>query len=427
MKTVLCINLAWLFCAPAMAGDKTPTLAVRCGWLIDGRGGEPIQNAVVIIKNDRIQSVGSQIPPGATAVDLSDKFVMPGFIDCHTHVTMLLEGNWRYRQFEDSAALTALKATRYAREMLDGGFTTCRNVGAREFTDVALRDAINAGYIVGPRLFVSGHAIGITGGHCDTNGFRPDVLHSCEIIECGVADGPDEVRRAVRYQIKYGADVIKTCATGGVLSTGDGVGATQYSIEELRVLVEEAAKAGRKVAAHAHGNEGIKIAIRAGVASIEHGSVLDDEAIALMLEHGTYLVPTLSAGFAVTRLANEGKLPDGLAKKALEIAPKMNVSFAKAVAAGVKIAFGTDVGVFPHREAAMEFRLMVKHGMTPMNAILAATRNAADLLGKSDELGSVEPGKFADLVAVDTNPLTDITALQHVTFVMKGGKIIKRK
>jgi imidazolonepropionase-like amidohydrolase len=404
---------------------SAPLVAVKCGHLIDGTGSNPVVGAVVVIEGERIKAVGREAPPGATVVDLSGHYVLPGLIDCHTHVTTLLEGDWRYRWAEESAAKTALKSTRYARELLEAGFTSCRNVGASEFVDVALRDAINEGYVIGPRLFVAAHSIGMTGGHCDLNGFRPDILEPFETVRRGKADGLDEVRKAVRYQIKHGADVIKICATGGVMSTGDEVGVTQYSLEEIKVIVEEAHMLGRKVAAHAHGNDGIKRAVAAGVDSIEHGSVLDDEAVALMKQHGTYLVPTCYVGDVVVRMADEGRLPAHLAAKAREIVPKMRQSHRKAVAAGVKFAFGTDVGVFPHREAAREFRFLVEAGMTPQSAIVTATRNAADLLGKLADLGTVEAGKFADLCAVERNPLEDITRLEQVTFVMKGGQVVK--
>lgn len=415
--------LTWL--SVAQGEEETPLRAVRCGWLIDGTGAEPVRNAVVVIQGDRIKEITQRVPKGAEVVDLSDRYVLPGLIDCHTHVTMLLDKNWRYSWTQESAPFVALRATKYVRDMLEAGFTTCRNVGASEFVDVALRDAIEQGYIVGPRLFVAAHAVGMTGGHCDLNGFRPDLLAANETIRTGRADGVAEVRKAVRYQIKYGADVIKTCATGGVLSEGDAVGATQYSFEELRTLVEEAAMAGRKVAAHAHGTEGIKLAIRAGVASIEHGSILDDEAIELMIEHGTYLVPTRYVGDYVLMLAEKGLLPNGIEDKARSIGPLMQDSLQRAVKAGVKIAFGTDVGVFPHGDAAKEFRVMVEAGMTPMHAIQAATRNAADLIGELDNFGTIEAGKYADLIAVEASPLEDITRLENVSFVMKGGTVYK--
>ena len=338
-----------------------------------------------------------------------------------------MDGEYRLARFRDSAAHKALKGAQYAREILEAGFTSCRNVGAGEFADVALRDAINGGYVPGPRLQVATHGIGITGGHCDANGYRPDVFGGECGIRCGVADGPEEVRRAVRYAVKYGADVIKTCATGGVLSEGDAVGATQYSSAELEVMVEEAHNADRRVAAHAHGTEGIKRAIRAGVASIEHGSILDDEAIALMVLKGTYLVPTLYVGDAVLKMADEGegKLPPGSAAKAREIVPQMRASFRRAAAAGVKIAFGTDVGVFPHRDAAREFARLVGEGLSPMRAILAATREAATLMGWEDRVGTLEAGKFADLIAVKGDPLQEIRVLEEVRWVLKGGVVVK--
>jgi len=410
--------------SPRTPEDKKIT-AIRCGHIIDGTGRDPVQNAAIVIEGRRIRSIDRDVPAGAVVIDLSGKYVLPGLIDCHTHLTSLLEGEWRIRWAEDSAAKSAFKASRYARDILEAGFTTCRNVGANEFVDVALRDAIHAGLIVGPRLFVAGHSIGMTGGHCDHNGFRPDVTSPFETVRWGNADGADEIRKAVRYQIKYGADLIKTCATGGVLSSGDEIGATQYSLEELQVLVQEAHTLGRRVAAHAHGNEGIKLAVRAGVDSIEHGSVLDEEAIRLMKDKGTYLVPTCYVGDVVLRLADMGILKPDMAEKARTIVPKMRESFRKAVAAGIKIAFGTDVGVFPHGDAAKEFRLMVEGGMTPMAAIVAATQNAADLIGHLPDFGTLEPGKYADLIAVDKNPLEDITRLENVSFVMKEGQVVK--
>ena len=351
--------------------------------------------------------------------------VLPGLIDCHTHLTSLLEGDWRTREFREPPARRALKAATYARDMLRAGFTTVRDVGAGDLVDVALRDAIAAGEVEGPRMFVATNGIGITGGHGDLNGFRPNLWGREPDYRDGIADGPDECRKAVRWAVKYGADHVKIMATGGVLSEGDAVGATQYSLEEMKVIVEEARKADRRVAAHAHGNEGIKLAVQAGVASIEHGSILDGEAIRLMKERGTYLVPTLYVGDAVLAMIDEGLLTGGMAAKAREIVPKMRASFEAAAKAKVKIAFGTDVGVFPHRDAGREFALMVKHGMTPMEAIVAATANAADLIGSRD-FGIVEKGRFADLVAVGGDPLKDVTELERVTFVMKAGKVVEK-
>ncbi len=299
-----------------------------------------------------------------------------------------------------------------------------RNVGAGHFSDIALRKAIDDGVVVGPRILAGGHSLGITGGHCDTNGYVPGLFEPG--VERGVADGPDAVRAAVRYQIKYGADLIKTCATGGVLSEGDEAGVQQYTYDELSAMVEEAAKLNRVVAAHAHGTEGIKVAVSAGVASIEHGSILDDEAVALMRERGTYLVPTLMAGYAVERQAKEGVLRGLRAEKALYIAPLMRRSFRMAVDGGVNIAFGTDAGVFPHGTNAREFSLMVENGMSPMAALVSATSTAAKLLGVSEDRGSIAAGKLADIVAVPGNPLEDIRVMERVMFVMKGGAVVKR-
>ncbi len=282
---------------------------------------------------------------------------------------------------------------------------------------------IAQGVVPGPRMLVAGHSLGITGGHCDSNGYVPGLFEPD--IKRGIANGPDEVRSAVRYQVKYGADVIKTCATGGVLSEGDAVGVQQYGEDELVAMVAETRMLERKVAAHAHGTEGIKVAVRAGVASIEHGSILDQEAIDLMKEHGTFLVPTLMAGYAVEEQARDGTLEGLRAEKALYIAPLMRRSFGMAVEAGVRIAFGTDAGVFPHGTNGREFALMVENGMEPMAAIVSATSSGAELLGLSATTGTIEAGKLADIIAVRGDPLADISVMERVVFVMKGGEVFK--
>src|SRR5436190_8756404 len=306
------------------------------------------------------------------------------------------------------------------------GFTSVRNVGAAgRFDDMALRKAINEGWIPGPRMETAGHAIGISGGHCDQNGFRPGVAELS--IADGVANGPEQIRAAVRYQIKYGADVIKTCATGGVLSEGDAVGATQYSLEELKALVEESHKLERKVAAHAHGTEGIKLAVRAGVSSIEHGSFLDEEGARLMKEHGTFLVPTLSAAETVERAAKSGVLKGLRAEKALAAAAAVRDGIELAVSLKLLIALGTDAGVVPHGTNGHEFELMVEWGgMSNMEAIVAGTLNGARLLGWDKNLGTLQVGKWADIVAVAGDPSTDIKAMLNVTFVMKNGVVYKQ-
>jgi imidazolonepropionase-like amidohydrolase len=325
----------------------------------------------------------------------------------------------------DYESFGAILGVVHAREQLMAGFTTVRNVGASgHFDDMALRKAINEGWVVGPRMQTAGHALGITGGHCDDNGFRPGLLDRS--IEDGIANGPDEIRAAVRYQVKYGADVIKTCATGGVLSEGDAVGATQYSYEELKALVDEATKLERRVAAHAHGTEGIKFATRAGVASIEHGSFLDEEGARMMAERGTFLVPTLMAAESVERAAKNGILKGHRADKAIAAATAMRKAIKLAVANHVPIAFGTDSGVFPHGTNAREFFLLVEWGgLSQMQAIQSGSYNSAKLLGWDDRIGSLATGKLADIVAVEGDPLADITRMQHPVFVMKNGVIYK--
>ena len=303
-----------------------------------------------------------------------------------------------------------------------------RVVGTAHFGDVALRNAINAGWIPGPRIVAAGISFGIRGGHCDeTNGLQPEVFEHEGAIETGVADGVDEVRNAVRYVVKYGADVIKICATGGVLSLTDSAGVQQYTEDEMRAIVETATQLDRRVAAHAHGTAGIKAAVRAGVTSIEHGSILDAEAVALMKQKGTWLVPTLLAGFTVESLATAGRLPPPIAAKALALAPRVRNSFKMAVNAGVKIALGTDAGVMRHGTNAREFGLMVRYGgMTPLQAIVAGTSSGATLLGLERDIGSIAVGKRADIVAVTGDPLQNIQVLEHVDFVMKDGRVFKR-
>lgn len=407
------------------------TLAIRAGRLIDGTGAAPVSNAVIVIEAGRITAAGAgvEVPRGARVLDLSGMTVLPGFIDAHVHLTgrVLGEPGWDNALVRDLPADAALRGALHARQTLEAGFTVVRNVGAGGFADVSLRDAVNRGDVPGPRMLVAGHSLGITGGHCDgTNGYVPALFGEEPGPERGIADGADAIRAAVRFQVKHGADVIKICATGGVLSEGDSVGVQQYLDDELRAVVEAAHMVERRVAAHAHGTAGIKAAVRAGVHSIEHGSILDDEAVRLMVERGTYLVPTLMAGEAVERLARSGTLRGERAEKALAVAPRMRESIRKAAAAGVKIALGTDAGVMPHGTNGHEFTLLVEWGgMTPMQAIVAGTSAAADLLGWSDHVGRVAPGLYADLVAVEGDPLRDITVLERVAWVMKGGEVVK--
>jgi len=408
-------------------------VVLRAARLIDGTGAAPINNAVVVVTDNTITAVGAasavRVPANAKLIDLGDVTLMPGFIDAHTHLIGRVLGdpageNALVRDFESFAAILSVQ---HARATLLAGFTSVRNVGASgRFDDMALRQAINEGWTPGPRIMTAGHALGIRGGHCDENGFRPGLFDPG--IEEGVADGPEQIRAAVRYQIKYGADVIKTCATGGVLSEGDAVGATQYTFEELKAMVDEANKLERKVAAHAHGNEGIKIAVRAGVSSIEHGSFLDEEGARLMREHGTFLVPTLSAAEGVERAAKTGVLKGLRAEKALAAAAAVRNAIKLAVTNKVQIALGTDAGVVPHGTNAHEFELMVEWGgMSNMDAIVAGTMNGARLLGWDKRLGSLTPGKWADIVAVSGDPLKDIEVMQKVSFVMKNGVVFSHR
>lgn len=408
------------------------TVVLKAARVLDGTGAAPINNGVVVLLDDKIMAVGPassvSIPSGAKVIDLGDATLMPGFIDGHTHIIgrTLGDPDGLAARFRDPDSLGILIGARNAERTLMAGFTTIRNLGAGNFDDLTLKRAINEGWTVGPRIFGAGHSLGITGGHCDDNGFKPGAADGD--FKTGIADGVDQVRAAVRYQIKYGADLIKTCATAGVLSEGTAaVGTTQYTFEELKAMVDEAKKAGRKVTAHAHGADGIKVATRAGVASIEHGSFLDEEGAKLMAANGTYLVPTLVAGEGVEKLAKNGVLRGLRAEKALSAATAMRNSLKIAVANDVPIAFGTDAGVVPHGTNGHEFVLMVEWGgMTPMNAIVAATLNGAKLLGIDDRLGTLKVGKLADIVAVPGNPLTDIKRMEHVSFVMKNGAIYKQ-
>jgi imidazolonepropionase-like amidohydrolase len=414
----------------AQQAPAPPLLAIRAGALIDGTGAAPVRNAVILIRGDRIEAAGAgvRIPSGARVVDLSAYTVLPGFIDAHVHLAgrPVGVGDWVHGAVTDAAADDALWGAANARLTLLAGFTTVRDVGADHFADVALQRAIDAGRVPGPRLIAAGHLIGISGGHCDADGYAPGALGGERGPLQGIANSPDQVREAVRLQVKYGAGVIKICATGGVLSQGDEIGAQQMTDEEMRTAVETARMLGRRVAAHGHGNEGIKAAVRAGVTSIEHGSFLDDEAVRMMVEHGTWLVPTLMAGDAVGGADAATTLPPALAEKGRRAWAAMQRSIRLAVAGGVKIALGTDAGVYPHGRNAREFELLVTvGGMAPRQAIQAGTMGAATLLGMERDVGSVVAGKLADLVAVPGDPLADITTLQHPVFVMKGGEVYR--
>ena len=410
------------------AGERVVLRAAR---MVDGNGGAVVNNAVVVIQGDRIIAAGPSssvpVPAGVRVIDLGDATLMPGFIDAHTHIIGrdLADPASDLSVVKDYAAYGAIVGVENARRTLMAGFTTIRNVGSPNFDDMALRAAVDNGTVPGPRMQNAGHSFGITGGHCDENGYSPGLTD--HDYRNGVADGVDEVKKAVRYQVKYGADVIKICATGGVLSEGDAVGATQYTLEEMKATVDEAKKLDRKVAAHAHGAEGIRLATEAGVASIEHGSFLDEAGAKLMASKGTFLVPTLSAGETVENAAKSGRLTGLRGEKALAAAASMRNAVKLAVKYNVPIALGTDAGVGAHGTNAREFRLMVEWGgMTPMQAVMAGTSNAAKLLGWDKRIGTLQAGKLADIVVVPGDVLKDITATERPLLVMKGGVVVKR-
>lgn len=420
MKRLLGVLLA----AGALWAADPPVVYVKAGKLLDVRTGITLVNQGIVIRGGRIERVGSAAqvtaPAGAQVVDWSASTVLPGLIDMHTHLT----GDPRfhgYRSLGISIPREALYGAANARTTVNAGFTTVRNVGASAYTDVALRDAINDGELPGPRMLVSGPALGITGGHCDDNLLPPHYNHRSE----GAADGPWGVRVKVREVVKYGADLIKICASGGVLSKGDQPGTQQYTLEEMQAIAEEAHKLGRKVAAHAHGTEAIKAAIRAGVDSIEHASLIDDEGIRLAKQHGTFLVMDIyNDDFILSQGEKMGMLPESIEKER-KIGQLQRDNFRKAHLGGARHAFGSDSAVYPHGDNARQFAFMVKYGMAPIEAIRAATLNAAELMGWSGDVGAIEPGKFADLIAVDGDPLQDVTVLERVRAVIKGGQVVK--
>lgn len=417
MRTICWILAVCLTTALPLAAQDGP-IVIRAARMVDVVSGEVVNDAVVVVEGDRIAAVNPRrTEADAEVIDLGDLTLLPGFIDLHTHLAGEIDEDSFTRVVRETSLDLAFRAAANGHKTLMAGFTTVRDFGGG--VDVALEKAVERGDVAAPWVFPSRHPLGITGGHCDVTGFVPGVLEGD--YQTGLADGPWEVVQAVRYQIKHGASWIKTCATAGVLSFEGPVGAQQYTSAELEAMVEEAARHGVKVAAHAHGNEGIKAAIRAGVATIEHGSILDDEAIRLMKERGTVLVPTAYLVDAVDMDA----LPPPIRRKAEAIMPVARESLRRAIAAGVTIGFGTDAGVFPHGDNAREFAVYVASGMTPLDALRSATTVAAEVLGAEDR-GVIEAGRLADLVAVRGDPLEDVTATERVAFVMRGGQVFLR-
>ncbi len=427
LKLILLSFVLSVFATAQEPATKTPgRLVVHAGKLLDVRSGKTLTDQAIVIEGRKIVSVGPMAQASRSAgdrlIDLSNATVLPGLTDAHTHMTGDPQ-DVGYEGLGISIPRATLIGARNARLTLEAGFTTVRNVGAEGFSDVALRDAINAGDIPGPHMLVSGPALGITGGHCDENLLPFELHYTAE----GVADGVEGVQHKVREVIKYGADLIKICATGGVLSHGDNPQASQYTLEEMKAIVADAHRLGRKVAAHAHGAQGILWASQAGVDSIEHGSYIDDAAIAEMKKNGTYLVPTLYLADWFLDNAERLHVPPEMIAKGRAVMAAARKNEAHAFASGVKVAFGTDAAVYPHGLNAHEFAVMVKLGLTPLQSIQAATINAADLLGWSDKIGMLEAGKWADIIAVDGDPLQDVTTLEKVKFVMKGGEVVKNE
>src|SRR6266567_934785 len=433
MKSTSRIFLVFLcFGVSAHAADQS--IALKAARMFDGKSNALVQNAVVIIHGDKIVDAGSNlpIPNGAQVVDLGDATLSPGFMDAHTHLTLDYSGDYNLRRLKEvdlNVSEQAIIATAHARATVEAGFTTVRDlgsrfVGSREFVDVALRNSINKGVVVGPRMLVATKGIGATGGHFDpTSGFRDFLFGREPDYTDGIADGPDEIRKAVRFEVKNGADVIKAAVSGGVLSLADEVDTPQLTPAEMAALVDESHRLRKKVAVHCHGDQAAHEAIEAGVDSIEHGSFMKPQTVALLKQKGTFLTPTLMATeWIMSKLDN---YPAALQAKAKAAGVARSDMFRNAVKMGVKISFGTDAAVFPHGQNAKEFKLMVGLGMAAIDALKSATSNDAELLGIAQKVGTLEKGKLADIIAMPGDPIADITATERVSFVMKEGKIIR--
>jgi imidazolonepropionase-like amidohydrolase len=425
MRIILFLAAAGLACA------QSGPIVIKAARMFDGVSDRVVSPGLVVVLGEKIRGVGAkaEIPAGSEVIDLGDATILPGFIDAHTHLTIDYELDYRKQQMDTltkTVAEQALDASVNARITLIAGFTTVRDVGSSEFLDVGLRNAIAAGKVPGPRMLVAVNAIGATGGHCDNAaGFKYGLFGRETGIQDGVANGPDQMRLIVRFNVKYGADVIKTCATGGVLSLTDDVDTPQLTQAELDALVDEAHALRRRTAAHAHGASGAKRAIKAGIDSIEHGSFLDDEALDMMKARGTYYVPTMMAAQGLREVLEKGYVPPPIAVKARAAMASLDATVAKAITKQIKIALGTDAGVYPHGRNPEEFAQMVRVGMKPIDALKAGTSVDAQLLGLFEKTGSIEAGKWADIVAVPGNPLEDIRATEKVLFVMKAGTVFK--
>jgi len=419
----------WILTLAALLPLSAEVIVLKAARLFDGQANTLQKPGLLVINGTRIEGVGpaTQVPPGARVINLGDATLLPGFMDAHTHLATGGDdvGAGPLPSLQQSTAERALSSVPNARKTLRAGFTTVRDLGGSDFINIGMREAIHRGHIEGPRMLTVAYAIGTTGGHCDgTNSFRFG-LFAPGMENPAVGNGPDAMRAAVRWNVKYGADVITVCATGGVLSLNDDVDSPQLTQEELNALVDQAHTMKRKAAAHAHGAEGAKRAIRAGIDSIEHGSFLDEEALRLMIQKGTYYVPTLMAIEGVRAAMPTGRLDLRVMKKARLAMDSIDVTVRRAIAMGVRIAFGTDAAVYPHGKNPMEFKLLVAHGMKPVDALKSATSVNAELFGISDRLGTLTAGKLADVIAVPGDPLADITATERVFFVMKEGTIYR--